>query len=247
MNNRRNFIKTVVATAGLATVSSRVSAKNQFVQPDGFTVLFQGDSITDGNRTRNTDWNHVMGHGYAYTIASKLWYEHPEKQFHFLNRGVSGNRITHLAERWQTDTLDLQPKVLSILVGINDTEAFIKGNTACTPEQFESVYRNLLKLTIEKLPETRFILGEPFILPVGRVKEQFELYTNEVSKRQEIVKKLAAEFDAIHVPFQSAFDDALSKAPAEYWIWDGIHPMPAGHELMARLWLEQAGVLLGVK
>jgi lysophospholipase L1-like esterase len=246
MNNRRNFIKTVVATAGLATVSSRVSAQNQFVQPDGFTVLFQGDSITDGNRTRNTDWNHVMGHGYAYTIASKLWYEHPEKQFHFLNRGVSGNRITHLAERWQTDTLDLQPKVLSILVGINDTEAFIKGNTACTPEQFESVYRNLLKLTIEKLPETRFILGEPFILPVGRVKEQFELYTNEVSKRQGIVKKLAAEFDAIHVPFQSAFDDALSKAPAEYWIWDGIHPMPAGHELMARLWLEQAGVLLGV-
>lgn len=246
MNNRRNFIKTVVATAGLTTVGSRVSAKNKFVQPDGFTVLFQGDSITDGNRTRNTDWNHVMGHGYAYTIASKLWYEHPEKQFHFLNRGISGNRITHLAERWQTDTLDLKPSVLSILVGINDTEAFIKGNTECTPEQFESVYRNLLKLTREKLPETRFVLGEPFILPVGRVKERFDLYRNEVGKRQEIVKKLAAEFDAIHVPFQSEFDDALSKAPAEYWIWDGIHPMPAGHELMARLWLEKAGALLGV-
>ena len=246
MNNRRNFIKTVVATAGLTTVGSRVSAKNKFVQPDGFTVLFQGDSITDGNRTRNTDWNHVMGHGYAYTIASKLWYEHPEKQFHFLNRGISGNRITHLAERWQTDTLDLKPNVLSILVGINDTEAFIKGNTACTPEQFESVYRNLLKLTSEKLPETRFVLGEPFILPVGRVKERFDLYRGEVGKRQEIVQKLAAEFEAIHVPFQAAFDEALSRAPAEYWIWDGIHPMPAGHELMARLWLDKAGALLGV-
>jgi hypothetical protein len=47
--------------------------------PQGLTVLFQGDSITDGNRSRNTDWNHVMGHGYSYLIASRLWYLHPEK------------------------------------------------------------------------------------------------------------------------------------------------------------------------
>ena len=29
-------------------------------------ILFQGDSITDGNRTRDEDPNHVMGHGYAF-------------------------------------------------------------------------------------------------------------------------------------------------------------------------------------
>ena len=32
--------------------------------------LFQGDSITDGNRTRDNDWNHVMGHGYAYLFPA---------------------------------------------------------------------------------------------------------------------------------------------------------------------------------
>jgi phospholipase/lecithinase/hemolysin len=41
------------------------------------------------------------------------------------------------------------------------------------------------------------------------------------------------------VEFGQAFDKALAKAPADYWIWDGIHPMPAGHELMAREWLTQ--------
>ncbi|MDQ6762648.1 MAG: hypothetical protein M3015_08475 [Bacteroidota bacterium] len=56
-----------------------------------YTFLFQGDSITDGNRTRDNDWNHLMGHGYVYIIASKLWYEYPGKKFKIYNRGVSGN------------------------------------------------------------------------------------------------------------------------------------------------------------
>ncbi|WP_221391186.1 SGNH/GDSL hydrolase family protein [Dyadobacter sp. NIV53] len=228
-------------------VNAQYINKNITNKPqDGITILFQGDSITDGNRTRNEDWNHVMGHGYAYSVASKLWYEHPSKGFHFLNRGISGNRITDLAARWQTDTLDLNPNWLSILVGVNDTEAAIKGNTASTAEQFENDYRALLKQTQEKLSQVRFILCEPFVLPVGRVKDKLEMYQSEVGKRQEIVKRLAIEFNAIHVPFQAAFNEALTQAPADYWIWDGIHPMPAGHELMARLWIEKVGDELGI-
>lgn len=68
-------------------------------ESEDFTFLFQGDSITDGNRTRNNDWNHVMGHGYQYIIASRLWYDFPEKGFHFFNRGISGNKVSDLALR----------------------------------------------------------------------------------------------------------------------------------------------------
>jgi hypothetical protein len=56
---------------------------------DGYTFLFQGDSITDGNRSRNLDWNHVLGHGYAYLIAARLWFNFPKKGFHFFNRGLA--------------------------------------------------------------------------------------------------------------------------------------------------------------
>jgi lysophospholipase L1-like esterase len=80
-------------------------------------------------------------------------------------------------------------------------------------------------------------LCEPFILAVGKVKDKWDDYSIELKKRKASVLRLSQEFDAIFVPFQSAFDKALSRAPAEYWIWDGIHPMPAGHELMAREWL----------
>ena len=245
MNNRRVFIKNAAALGAMAAVTPQwlnVNAMNKNdsnKEGDGFTFLFQGDSITDGNRTRNNDWNHVMGHGYQYIIASKLWYDFPKKGFHFFNRGSSGNKVTDLAARWQEDTLALKPDVVSILIGINDISAWINGDKNFTIEQYESGYRSLLAQTKQQLPDIQFVLCEPFILPVGKVKEKWEAYTSEVQKRRAIVEQLAAEYHAVHVAFQAAFNKALSKAPADYWIWDGIHPMPAGHELMALTWMQQ--------
>jgi lysophospholipase L1-like esterase len=86
----------------------------------GARVLFQGDSITDGNRGRSSDPNHILGHGYAFVLAARFGEEFAERRLVFLNRGVSGDTVTNLVRRWKTDTLDLQPDVLSILIGIND-------------------------------------------------------------------------------------------------------------------------------
>lgn len=244
LNKRRNFIKQIATLGAIASVAPALSAMpapgiNMRKEGDGFTFLFQGDSITDGNRSRNTDWNHVMGHGYQFIIASKLWYDFPKKQFHFFNRGISGNKVPDLTGRWQKDTIEIKPDVLSILVGINDVSAFINGNKNFTSEQYETGYRALLQQTKQALPNIQLILCEPFILPAGKVKDKWEDYSKEIEKRQQIVKRLSEEFNTVFVEFQNAFNKALSKAPAEYWIWDGIHPMPAGHELMAREWMQQ--------
>ena len=86
----------------------------------GARILFQGDSITDGNRGRSADPNHILGHGYVFIIAAKYGAAFPELKLDFLNRGVSGNTVLDLEKRWQKDTLDLKPDVLSILIGVND-------------------------------------------------------------------------------------------------------------------------------
>ena len=238
---RRDFLKATVLTSAATLVIPEVAeASSAMVNPTkGYTFLFQGDSITDGNRTRNNDWNHVMGHGFAYLIASRLWFDQPEKEFHFFNRGISGNKITDLSARWETDTLNLKPDLINLLVGINDTEAAVKGEKENTPQQFETDYRSVLEKTRKELPDVQLVFCVPFVLPVGRVKDKWEIYQNELKPRQEIVRRLAEEFDGICIDFQKSFDDALKKAPADYWIWDGIHPMPAGHELMARQWIKE--------
>jgi lysophospholipase L1-like esterase len=110
-STRRSFIKQTTLMGAAATAIPgmlKAETPTEKIGNDA-VILFQGDSITDGNRTRDNDWNHVMGHGYACLLASRLWYDHPDKKFHFYNRGISGNKVTDLAARWQTDTLALKP------------------------------------------------------------------------------------------------------------------------------------------
>jgi lysophospholipase L1-like esterase len=180
-----------------------------------------------------------MGHGYQYIISSKLWFENPEKNYMFYNRGISGNRVKDLENRWQTDALDLKPDIISILVGINDVGAIVFNRAPETIEQFETHYKNILDRTKKALPQTKIILCEPFILPVGKVLDNLELYESEVIKQQKVIRELSKTYDTVFVEFQKPFTIACKKAPANYWMWDGIHPMPAGHELMAREWINQ--------
>jgi lysophospholipase L1-like esterase len=239
--SRRGFIKAaslvslgIMSLPGLSTAAKYPEDKN-------LVFLFQGDSITDGNRGRNEDPNHIMGHGYAFSIASRVGADFPEKNPKFYNRGISGNKITDLQARWQKDTLDLKPDVLSVLIGVNDTHSVVEQNNAVPAEQYEEVYQSLITKTKQELPNVLLVFCEPFILPVGRVKEKWEAWHSDIVKRQEIVKKLAVQEKAVFVGFQQVFDKASKTVPLEYWMWDGIHPTVAGHELMAREWLAEVG------
>ena len=205
----------------------------------GLTFLFQGDSITDGNRTRDNDWNHIMGHGYAYLIASRLWFDYPEREWMFYNRGISGNRVKDLDARWQEDTLVLKPDVVSILVGVNDVIATLRNWDPQPMDQVELIFRRILDKTRNALPDTRIVLCEPFSLPLGWALQKPDVWKTEIRKYQEMVRSLAKEYSAIFVGLQRPFEDACQLAPPSYWIWDGVHPMPAGHELIARLWIRK--------
>lgn len=196
-------------------------------------ILFQGDSITDGGRQRSgSDYNHIMGQDYAYILAAQIGAASPERNLVFVNRGISGNRVPDLEARWQQDTLDLHPQLLSILIGIND-----QLSSTLTAEQFETGYDKLLAETIAALPTTKIVLGQPFLLPVGKQKPDYAASIAEMKKRQAAVDRLGAKYHLPVVHYQQAFDTALAKAPAEHWSWDGIHPTYAGHGLMAQEWL----------
>ena len=60
-----------------------------------------------------------------------------------------------------------------------------------------------------------------------------------MDKLRVIVAQLAKDYRAIHVKTQDVFDAAAKAVSPEHWIWDGVHPLPQGHELIARNWLQQ--------
>lgn len=197
---------------------------------DGAVVLFQGDSITDAERIRNTD---NLGSGYAMIAASWFQALYPEKQVRFINRGIGGDRAANLRLRWQHDCLELQPTWVSILVGINETWRRYDSNDATSIETYEENYRALLD-EVCGLPGTRLILGEPFVLPVPADRSAWR---EDLDPRIALVRKLALEYKAILIPYDGLFAQAASLREPAFWAYDGVHPTAAGHALMAQAWL----------
>jgi lysophospholipase L1-like esterase len=220
----------VVCLAGCST-ATLVPKDPMPVFATGTRILFQGDSITDGNRGRNNDLNHILGHGYQFIIACKFGAEMPERKLTFINRGISGDRVSGLLRRWQTDIIDLKPDILSILIGVNDLGSGVSA------ELYEQQYDQLLADTVKTLPTVKLVLCEPFGLPVGGKATGWDQYRANLAERQAIVAKLGQKYHAPVVHFQTMFEDAVKRAPADYWIWDGVHPTYSGHQLMADEWI----------
>lgn len=248
--NRRNFLqKATINTLGLTAVPLILSAampakgkKKKGILPglkSGQVILFQGDSITDAGRERmkqQANLQSSFGTGYAFLAAAAVLKEQADKDLLIYNRGISGNKVYQLADRWQIDCFELHPQVLSILIGVNDFWHTLDGKYDGTVEKYERDYRQLLVLTKKMSPEIDLIIGEPFAVQgCSAVDEKwfpaFDAY-------RAVAQKLADEFEATFIPYQEVFNQALLYAPAKYWTPDGVHPSMAGCALMAEAWLK---------
>ncbi len=251
-SSRRTFLRRAgagaAALAGLPAIAAPVAScmekksgtttASDIFKPND-VVLFQGDSITDALRDRKDESANrgpSFGVGYAFLIAAGLLEELPDRQLSIYNRGISGNKVYQLAERWQKDCLDLKPDKVSILIGVNDYWHMRQGRYDGTPEIYEKDYRALLTRTLEELPGVRLVVCEPFILPGTSAVD--DTWIEPFSRYRKIAGALAKEFETVWVPFQKAFDQALELAPASYWLYDGVHPSMAGAQLMAETWLQ---------
>ena len=226
-------------------------------------ILFQGDSITDGARLKDPqkrwDLNHQIGHSYVFSVVGRLGRRFPGK-YCFINRGVSGDTVEKISERWQTDTLDEHPDVLSLLLGVNgngDFDGVFSEGIQKHLESFEAGYRNLLRTAREQNPNLKLIIMEPFCLP-NRQKDakKFEAFQPVFARKQALVKEIAEKFGAIFIPVQESLNalvketakvfstQALEVDPMAYWLWDGVHPTEQMHDWLADLWLDATKEML---
>lgn len=225
-------------------------------------ILFQGDSITDGNRLKPAesrwDLNHQIGHSYVYPIAGELGRRYPGK-YVMINRGLSGDSVASIGKRWQADTLDEHPDILSILLGINGNGNMDGRYPEGVEEHlriFDNQYRSLLDAARAQNPALKLILIEPFALPVGRIEEHFEDFMAVFSRKQAIIRRIAEDYEAIFIPVQKRLEQLVREtaplltvngcgtAPCAYWMWDGIHPTEPLHHYLAELWLDAAKDIL---
>ena len=228
-------------------------------------ILFSGDSITDGNRGKCMDCNHIMGHGYQYIVAGRLALDNAENMPKFINKGYSGENAKDLLQKWQADVLDNKPTLLSILVGVNDGGyGYFHGLTADEAcERYETNLRAILELTRKELGNIKIVICEPFYCPLDPTDRSYRFtphpdgvegpfrrpdsddpedsvaYRIEANQKiRAAARAVAKDFGCIFVPLYDKICEQAETSKLEYFIWDGTHPTVAGHMIIAEEWLK---------
>jgi len=77
-------------------------------------------------------------------------------------------------------------------------------------------------------------LCEPFLLPVFPDQERWR---EDLDPKIQVVRKLAREFRTLLAPLDGIFAQVTTQRLSSFWLYDGVHPTPAGHALIAKGWM----------
>ena len=202
-------------------------------------ILFTGDSITDCG-CRDPQWR-PLGNGYVNIFNDFVKVREPTKQIEVINTGIGGHTNADLRDRWMDDVLAYAPDWLSIKIGINDCNRYLgdaNGSPSQSPEGFEAIYDQLLKLTKAELPDIRLLLIDPFYCSLDNGGKE----TNSHRARMydalpgyiAAVDRMGEKYGALRVKTHDLFQAQFKhQAPSVYFPFEPVHPNATGHMLIA--------------
>lgn len=212
---------------------------SNFAIQNGQSVVFIGDSITDcGRRVEHAPF----GNGYVKATIDLITAKYPERRITYINKGIGGNTVEDLRNRWHDDVIFHNPDWLTVKIGINDLHRSLSNQpTAIPPDKYERLYREILQLTKEKT-EAKIALIDPFYISSdvdlgsfrGRVLKMLSDYLS-------VVDRLSKEFNTLHVKTHEKFVEQLKHRPADLFCPEPVHPYLSGHLIIALGLLEALG------
>lgn len=189
-------------------------------------ILFQGDSITD--TSRNRDEFHDLGQGYPKYVAKMLREVYPDIDFEFINRGISANKTRDLVARWDEDAVAIDPDIITILIGVNDTWHCIDSQNWISSEEYESNYRKILE-DIKNKTNAKIVILEQYVVPMPGT----EGFHCDLEEKINLTRKVAREYADRYVPLNGLFATACVMEGVEKWTEEGVHPTEEGHQFIA--------------
>lgn len=204
-------------------------------------ILFQGDSITDAGRDRNNI--HDLGSGYPKFAAQYIQEDYPDVDFEFIDLGISGNQTKDLVERLESDFIDIDPDIVSIMIGINDTWHHAADRSWISAEQFEANYRKVLTALKERT-HAKIVMIEPYLLPTVSGTDDKEFFREDLDPKIQIVRRLAREFADVYIPTDGLFASGLIGCDPMCYSADGVHPNEEGAVFIAEYYADAVAELI---
>lgn len=190
-------------------------------------ILFQGDSVTDCQRVYDDPKD--LGQGYVVYTVEAIKSAFPGMDIEFLNRGISGNRTENLLARVDADLIDLQPDIVTILIGINDTWHKYMIDLETTVEYFRANYETVLK-RIKSETKAKIVILEPFLL-YNMGKDEMR---GDLNEKIDVVRQLAMKYADAFINLDGMFvEENIKGTPNNVLSPDGVHPDEAGKKVIA--------------
>jgi acyl-CoA thioesterase-1 len=185
------------------------------------TWLFTGDSITHGAL-------HTYGwRTYPELFAERVRFELGRPRDIVVNTGISGDRLPGLLADWEWRVARLQPRVVSVMMGMNDCTAGASGREP---------FRGQLNTLVDR------ILAIPGCVPLLHTMNAVTPLATERADLPAYVEAIRDVAARRHVPL---IDHHGQWARSSFYGWlnDGtIHPNEYGHRVFAVRIFRELGI-----
>ena len=197
----------------------RYEQQNAALTGEPVEVVFMGNSITDNWIGADPDFFARNG---------------------FVDRGISGQTTAEMLARFRRDVIDLNPKAVVILAGIND---IAQNNGAI---KLENVFGNIVSMCeLAKFNGIRVVLCS--VLPCDRFSWRPEIKPAAAfAELNTMLKRYAAEHKIPYVDYHAALDNGSGGLDARI-SRDGCHPTLYGYTLMEPMVVEGINKALRTK
>jgi lysophospholipase L1-like esterase len=188
----------------------RFDDANRKLQPvvaGKITAVYMGDSITD------------------------FWVNNDSTFFsanNYIDRGISGQTTGQMLVRFRQDVINLKPKVVVILAGIND----IAQNNG--PEKLEDIFGNIASMAeLAKVNNIKVVISS--VLPANKLPWRPAITpTEKVIQLNTMLEAYANKNHIVYLDYYSKMVDSEKGLPVNL-AKDGIHPTLEGYKVMEPL------------
>jgi lysophospholipase L1-like esterase len=211
-------------------------------------AVFLGDSITLAG-VYDTEVGVQSGDTLIYPKYSgfiTLLKNDIEDDIELIGKGVSGDKVSNLLERYKEDVLSLNPDIVFIYIGINDVWHKYDFGTGTDILFYENGLRKIIADI--KSNGARVVLCTPTVIGenkgeftlVNKFKdiETMEIMNGDLDAYSDVIRKLSSELDTDLVDLRKIFMNYIlennpNNEPAGITTYDGVHLNDLGNKLIA--------------